>query len=383
MIGLVDDGGDRHRRAEPGGRRHRRLRRHGLRLADRRMPACPGRWRSSAALALGAALGFVNGWTVVRSGLHSFIITLASMSIFFGVMIFLTRAESFRELPPVFAGFGRLRLLDGTLSPLLLVAVAVAVLLVGALPLHRGSGARCWPPAPSRRPRPCPASASTASSSTATCCRALLAGIAALMLVARNGAAMPSMAGQLGQDWLLPAFLGPVLGGTLLSGGRVSVVGTFLGAVLVTLLTSGLLLLQVGEFWVQAFLGPAAASGRADGHGAPLVPGAAEDGLMDGDAGSVPLCPDRLVRPAAGHGRWRSSSSAPSTRPSCRRFNIQVLLLGDRGQRADRLLADDHHRDRPDEPVGRRHRRAGGDQLRRDDAGLGPAGADRGACWRC
>ncbi|HEY9348463.1 MAG TPA: hypothetical protein VIQ53_24250, partial [Inquilinus sp.] len=40
-----------------------------------------------------------------------------------------------------------------------------------------------------------------------------------------------------------------------LSGGRVSVVGTFLGAFLVTLLTSGLLLLQVGEFWVQAFLG--------------------------------------------------------------------------------------------------------------------------------
>ena len=66
----------------------------------------------------------------------------------------------------------------------------------------------------------------------------------ALLVVARNGAAIPSMAGQLGQDWLLPAFLGPVLGGTLLSGGRVSVVGTFLGAVLVTMLTNGLLLLK-------------------------------------------------------------------------------------------------------------------------------------------
>ena len=44
-----------------------------------------------------------------------------------------------------------------------------------------------------------------------------LAAIAALMVVARNGAAIPSMAGELGQDWLLPAFLGPVLGGTLLA----------------------------------------------------------------------------------------------------------------------------------------------------------------------
>jgi ribose transport system permease protein len=83
----------------------------------------------------------------------------------------------------------------------------------------------------------------------------VIAAIAALLVVARNGAAIPSMAGQLGQDWLLPAFLGPVLGGTLLSGGRVSVFGTFLGAALVTILTNGLLLLRVGEFWVQSCLG--------------------------------------------------------------------------------------------------------------------------------
>jgi hypothetical protein len=82
-----------------------------------------------------------------------------------------------------------------------------------------------------------------------------LAAVTALMVVARNGAAIPSMAGQLGQDWLLPAFLGPVLGGTLLTGGRVAVLGTFLGAALVTMLTNGLLLLQIGEFWVQACLG--------------------------------------------------------------------------------------------------------------------------------
>ena len=82
-----------------------------------------------------------------------------------------------------------------------------------------------------------------------------IAAVTALLVVARTGAAIPSMAGQLGQDWLLPAFLGPVLGGTLLSGGRVSVLGTFLGSVLVAMLTNGLLLLKLGEFWVQACLG--------------------------------------------------------------------------------------------------------------------------------
>jgi len=205
-------------------------------------------------LAMGAALGFVNGWTIVRSGLHSFIITLASMSIFFGLMIFLSRGESYRELPSVFSSFGRLRVLDGTLSPLVLVAVAVAVLLVV---LYRFTVAGREMLAAGAKPEAAALSGIRVDRVFIYChmLSGLLAGIAALMLVARNGAALPSMAGQLGQDWLLPAFLGPVLGGTLLSGGRVSVVGTFLGAFLVTLLTSGLLLLQVGEFWVQAFLG--------------------------------------------------------------------------------------------------------------------------------
>jgi ribose transport system permease protein len=45
------------------------------------------------------------------------------------------------------------------------------------------------------------------------------------------------------------------LGGTLLIGGSVSVLGTFLGAVLVTILQNGLVLLEVGSFWVQFYLG--------------------------------------------------------------------------------------------------------------------------------
>ena len=52
------------------------------------------------AVVFGASLGFINGFTVVKSGVHSFIITLATMSIFFGVMIFLTKANAYNGLPP-------------------------------------------------------------------------------------------------------------------------------------------------------------------------------------------------------------------------------------------------------------------------------------------
>ncbi len=53
-----------------------------------------------------------------------------------------------------------------------------------------------------------------------------LAAVAGIMVTMRIGAAIPSIAGHLGFDWLLPAFLAPVLGGTLLSGGKITVFGT-------------------------------------------------------------------------------------------------------------------------------------------------------------
>ena len=62
-------------------------------------------------------------------------------------------------------------------------------------------------------------------------------------------------AGGGGEDWLLPSFLGPVLGGTPLSGGAVAVAGTMLGALLVTTIRSGLLVLQIGNYWLQLYLG--------------------------------------------------------------------------------------------------------------------------------
>lgn len=204
-------------------------------------------------LGVGAALGAINGVVIVRSGLHSFVITLATMSIMFGMMIFLTQAESYREISPAFTGFGKIKLW-GVVPPVLLVTIGIGFLLwllfaFGALGRQiLAAGAN-------------PAAAELSGIKVdrmIVWCHAMsgvLAGVAGFMLVSRTGAAIPSMAGQLGQDWLLPAFLAPVLGGTLLTGGRVSVLGTLLGGFLVTMLTSGLLLMQVGAFWIQTYLG--------------------------------------------------------------------------------------------------------------------------------
>ena len=150
------------------------------------------------ALAMGAALGAINGIVIVRSGLHSFIITLASMSIFFGVMIFLTHAGSFREIAPEVIAPGRTKLF-GVLSPLLLITFGVAGLL-SMLFRYTSTGRQIL--AAGASPQTAELSGIRVHRMTIIChsLSGVLAGIAGLMLVSRTGAAIPSMAGQVGQD---------------------------------------------------------------------------------------------------------------------------------------------------------------------------------------
>ena len=202
----------------------------------------------AAGLIVGALLGWTNGFAIVRSGVNAFIITLATASLFMGAMLILTKAVIFNGVPPGIAAFGRMRW--SFVSPLLIIALLIGAALIillrftalGREILAAGANARA------AELSGVPVGRVIIIAHTLS---GLLAASAGMMLMTRLGAAMPSI----GQDWLLPSFLAPVLGGTLLSGGAVSVVGTVLGALLVTTIRSGLLILQVGNFWLQLFLG--------------------------------------------------------------------------------------------------------------------------------
>ena len=80
---------------------------------------------------------------------------------------------------------------------------------------------------------------------------ALLAGIGALLLVARVGAAEPAI----NTAYLLNSIAAVVLGGVSLAGGKGSIVGPVIGALLLTALTNGLTLLGVSQFYQPLAVG--------------------------------------------------------------------------------------------------------------------------------
>jgi ribose transport system permease protein len=79
----------------------------------------------------------------------------------------------------------------------------------------------------------------------------ILAGVAGFMLAASTGSFTPAI----GSEFMLPSFVGPILGGTLLAGGVVSIVGTALGITLTAVIRKGLELFGVGLETLNVLLG--------------------------------------------------------------------------------------------------------------------------------
>lgn len=76
-------------------------------------------------------------------------------------------------------------------------------------------------------------------------------GIAGVLMASRLNSAQPA----LGQGYELEAIAAVVIGGTSLSGGRGSIVGTMIGALIMSVLTNGLRILSIPQEWQTVVIG--------------------------------------------------------------------------------------------------------------------------------
>lgn len=79
----------------------------------------------------------------------------------------------------------------------------------------------------------------------------LFSGLAGVMIAARLNSAQPA----LGQGYELDAIAAAVIGGTSLSGGEGSILGTIIGAFIISTLTNGLRILSVPQEWQTIITG--------------------------------------------------------------------------------------------------------------------------------
>ena len=193
-------------------------------------------------------LGFINGFFVAGLRLNPFIVTLATWEIFAGMTMVLTKGYPIRPLGEVFQYFGKGEIL-GVPIPVLLFIVSGIVLI--------------WMLTQTRFGRNIFAVGGNREAAVLVGIRAkkveflvfglagMFAALAGILFASRMDAGQPSV----GEGWLMGAITAAILGGTSLRGGQGSIVGTMLGAMLLTVLANGTVLLNVSGFWQRVIVG--------------------------------------------------------------------------------------------------------------------------------
>jgi ribose transport system permease protein len=201
-----------------------------------------------AGLAVGAAVGVINGLFVTRLDVNPFITTLGTLSAARGYAFVLTGGHTNLITDPTFLWLGHERPLGVPCSLWLLAVVFLGVFLlmattrfgrhlyaVGSSPeAARLSGV------PVDRVR-----------RTVYLLSGLAAALAGLVMAAQLKAAAPQSATGLE----LSVIAAVILGGTSLSGGQGSVLGTLIGVLILGTLDNGLVMLQVSSHYQQVARG--------------------------------------------------------------------------------------------------------------------------------
>jgi ribose transport system permease protein len=204
---------------------------------------------AAAALGVGVLAGLANGFLIARTGISAFIITLASLSIFKGADLGITRAQPFYGVPESVKLFGN----TTVLGPIPWLAVPAALVVAGLWYLLYRQRIGRYMLAVGGNPHAAELSGVSIARTVmwAHGVSGFLAALAGVMLVARLQLGQPSI----GDDWLILSFAAPVIGGAALSGGHVSVFGTLFGVVIVAMITQALVIFRIDPFFVQVVLG--------------------------------------------------------------------------------------------------------------------------------
>ncbi|MEK5254936.1 MULTISPECIES: ABC transporter permease [unclassified Paenibacillus] len=198
----------------------------------------------------GALCGFISGLMVAKMNIPPFIATLAIMMVTKGLSLVITGAKPiYFNDDPIFAKIAMGKMIPGipnTIIIFLLLGVIASIILsktiIGRYNFALGSNEEA-----------------TRLSGVNTVkwkiviytITGIFSGIAGILMASRLNSAQPS----LGTGYELEAIAAVVIGGTSLSGGVGSILGTIIGALIMSVLTNGLQIMSVAQEWRTVIVG--------------------------------------------------------------------------------------------------------------------------------
>lgn len=195
-----------------------------------------------AGLLLGVICGLINGVLVAIVGLQPFIVTLGTLSTYRAIALIYTGGNPVLGIPADYRA-----IFNGTVfglpSPVLIVAfvAVIAWVVLKKTPL----GEYLLAVGGNEEAAYIAGVPIALTKIAAYAISGLLAALTSLILIGRLGAAEPI----LGNLWELDAIAASAIGGASLMGGKGSIIGTLLGAIILGAMRNGLTLMNVQAFY--------------------------------------------------------------------------------------------------------------------------------------
>jgi len=198
-------------------------------------------------LLIAIGLGAINGTLINAFGLHPFVITIGTVSIFRGITLVISNGSPVFNLPRSFTSIATYFV--GIPIPVLIAAIVCMFLLlitrktvVGRnLYALGGNKQSAWYSGINIK----------LYTMIAHMLAGFMAGIAGLVMTARIGAAEP-LAGNGYETFAIAAC---IIGGTSFFGGKGKITGVVIGGLIIGTISNGLNILNVPSFWQQVVMG--------------------------------------------------------------------------------------------------------------------------------
>lgn len=193
------------------------------------------------AIAIGALCGAISGVIISYVGAPPFVVTMGMMQIARGATYLYTGGAPIKDLSEAFMEVGKGDFLQIPI-PVYILAI---VLVIAVILLHKARFGRCLYAIGGNEEAAYASGINVKlNKTTAYVISGVCSAICGLILAARTGAA----AALAGDGYELNAIAAVVIGGTSLSGGKGTIVGTLIGALIIGSISNGLDLMNVSSY---------------------------------------------------------------------------------------------------------------------------------------
>lgn len=202
----------------------------------------------ACALVVGAVGGIANGFVISKLKVNSLIVTLGSLGVFTGLASVISGGNPITDFPSSVYVVG-----DGTWGPIpvYVVIVGVVSVLYGWIGRETRFGRHIYACGANREALRRAGVSVQGVTLGVFGIAGLLGGLAGFLDTAHFEAASPVA----GSSDLLLAVAAVVIGGTPLEGGEGSIAGTVLGALIISVLENGFVIINVSSYWQEVAIG--------------------------------------------------------------------------------------------------------------------------------